>query len=207
MRGNLQTKARRQDVVTLDRSGFEDACADLMAQVTQDFRPDALIGIRTGGFYVAEAMARSAGSALPVLPLTCRRASTAIKEKSGAFKALVARLPRPLVDRLRVWEHAMLTRGGGTELGEPYRFDPDELSHLDRWLSCHGRGASLLIVDDAVDTGATLAHVMEAVAHRAPDGADIRSAVITVTTPQPRISPWYRLYDQQLCRFPWSFDA
>lgn len=172
-----------------------------------DFRPDAVIGIRTGGLHVAEAMARKSGLSLPVLPLTCRRASTTVKEKSSAFKALVSQLPRPLVDRLRVWEHAMLTRGSRVEPTEPYRFDPDELSHLDDWLSRAGQGVSLLVVDDAIDTGVTLSHVMDVVRKLAPEGADIRSAVITVTTRQPRISPWYSLYDQQLCRFPWSFDA
>lgn len=178
-----------------------------MQQVMRDFTPDALIGIRTGGLHVAQAMAESVGQVMPVLPLTCRRASTAVKERSGAFKALVTQLPRPLVDRLRVWEHAMLTRGSRPVSQEPYRFDPDELAQLDRWLSRAGPGVSLLVVDDAIDTGATLSHVMQVVRQHAPAGADTRSAVITVTTRQPRISPWYSLYDQQLCRFPWSFDA
>jgi hypoxanthine phosphoribosyltransferase len=65
----------------------------------------------------------------------------------------------------------------------------------------------MLIVDDAVDTGVTLAVVMEALVKRAPAAATIRSAVVTLTTTKPVIAPDYVLIRQKLCRFPWSMDA
>ena len=49
------------------------------------FPPELLVGIRTGGLVVAEAMARAAPHAMPVMPLTCRRASTGMKSR---FKLL-----------------------------------------------------------------------------------------------------------------------
>lgn len=173
----------------------------------QDFRPDALIGIRTGGLHVAQAMAGAVENRIPVLSLTCRRASSAHKDRAAALKSLVSQLPRPVVDRLRVWEHVMLTRRSRPVAPGPYHFDTGELAELDRWLAQAGGQPALLVVDDAVDTGATLSHVMDIVQRHAPAGSQVRSAAITVTTRQPLISPGYRLYDGQLCRFPWSFDA
>jgi len=198
---------RPADVVTFDQAAFDEACAALMQLVAQEGWPDVLIGIRTGGLHVAESMARSVGFALPVLSLTCRRATTAAKNRLGPMKKLVSSLPRPLVDRLRVIEHALMTRKpAAAPASGAYRFDPAELAVLEEWLGEAGPNPRLVVVDDAVDTGATLSLVLDAVSHRAP-GAEIRSAVITVTTERPLATPRHTLYRRQLCRFPWSLDA
>lgn len=65
----------------------------------------------------------------------------------------------------------------------------------------------ILIVDDAVDSGFTLADVVENIkAHT--NGADIRTAVITVTRKSAIIKPTYCLYrNSLLVRFPWSLDS
>jgi len=201
---------RQPDVVSFDKASFDEACATLMQQVVQDHWPDLLIGIRTGGLYVAESMAKSVDFSLPVLSLTCRRNSTGAKNRLGPVKKLIARLPRPMVDRLRVIEHAILTRKPSRARLYNFTFDQGELAVLDDWLREAGPKPSIVVVDDAVDTGTTLALTLDAVARHAP-GADIRSAVITVTTDRPWASPWatprYTLYRRQLCRFPWSLDA
>lgn len=198
---------RPSGVLSLDRDGFDGACAALMERALEDGTPDALIGIRTGGLYVAEAMARSQQGRIPVLSITCRRPTSSYKPGAGVLKSLVSSLPRPVVDKLRVWEHAMLTSRSRPAPSGGHRFDPEELEQLDRCLSEAGPSPSLLIVDDAVDTGATLFRVKEAVLGRAPPSARIRSAVITVTTPDPMAAPDLALYRGQLCRFPWSLDA
>ncbi|PKU23239.1 phosphoribosyltransferase family protein [Telmatospirillum siberiense] len=198
--------SRRPGVVTFDRAGFDEACAALMRLVVQDGCPDALIGIRTGGLYVAQSMAKAAGYTVPVLSITCRRPST--KYKSGsALKRLVTKLPRPIVDRLRVLEHAILTAKPKPPQQDDFHLDGDELKGLANWLEGAGQRPSLVVVDDAIDTGATISRVLDAVAYHAPPTARIRSAVITVTTPKPWALPRYTLYSQQLCRFPWSLDA
>lgn len=197
---------KQRDVVTFDRQAFDEACAALMQLVAQDGWPDALIGIRTGGVYVAEAMAKSIDFSVPVMSLTCRRPSTKTKSKFGAIKKIVSSLPRPVVDKLRVIEHAMLTKKPQKARPENYSFDLGELAILDDWLREAGPNPSIVVVDDAVDTGTTLSLVLDAVSHRAPGGL-IRSAVITVTTAKPWATPRYTLFRRQLCRFPWSLDA
>jgi hypoxanthine phosphoribosyltransferase len=178
-----------------------------MRLVVQDGCPDALIGIKTGGLHVAQAMAKAAGYTVPVLSLTCRRPSTRYKAKVAALKKLITRLPRPLVDRLRVVEHALLTHKPRSIERDDFQFDSEELAVLDEWLDHAGQRPSLVVVDDAIDTGATLSRVLDVVSRYAPPTAKIRSAVITVTTPKPWALPRYTLYRQQLCRFPWSLDA
>ena len=141
-----------------------------------------------------------------MLELTCRRPSTKLK-KGSAIKQVVARLPRPVVDRLRQIEHAMLTRKTPSLPAASYQFVAQELERIAAWIANARRAPSLLVVDDAIDSGATLLHVTDALRNLAPRGTTIRSAVITVTTSQPLIHPDYTMFHRQLCRFPWSLDA
>lgn len=193
-------------VLTLDTARFEAACAALLRMASAGQRPDLLIGIRTGGLTVAKAMARSAGYALPVLPVTCRRPSTQTKQRLPWLKAALARLPHGVSDRLRMIEHRMLTSAVPRRDEREHRFDAAELAELDRWLAQSGPAPAILVVDDAVDTGNTLLRVLEMLAQHAP-AASIRSAAITLTTAQPLARPDHVVYRGQLCRFPWSLDA
>ena len=158
MQNSLNLKQR--DVVTFDSAAFDEACGALMQLVVHDGFPDVLIGIRTGGLYVADSMAKSVGHSLPVLTLTCRRPSTSTKSKFGAVKKIVSSLPRPVVDKLRVIEHAMLTKKPQRSRPEGYSFDQGELDLLDDWLRQAGPNPSIVVVDDAVDSGTTLSLVL-----------------------------------------------
>jgi hypoxanthine phosphoribosyltransferase len=177
-----------------------------MTLVRANWHPDVFVGIRTGGYHVAEVMGRAFGSSRGVLPITCRRPSTRLKLASSYVRKVVSKLPRPIVDRLRLIEHGWLTRRASTPKRTTYQFDAGEIAELDLWLEKTGRRPSILVVDDSVDTGNTLIAVLDLIKQHAPD-ADVRSAVITVTTPAPLVIPDYTLFRQKLCRFPWSLDA
>jgi hypoxanthine phosphoribosyltransferase len=198
---------RKSGVITFDRASFEEVCAELMRLVDAHQPPDAIVGIRTGGFHVAEAMAREAGGKIPVLPLTCRRASSGLKSSLPFARDMIAMLPRPVLDRLRIAEHAIMMRRNPTQDVRPYHFDEDELSAIEAWMAESTRPRHLLIADDAVDSGTTLSRVFNALRELAAPSLTIQSAVITVTTNRPIMSPDYALYRRQLCRFPWSLDA
>ena len=203
---NVAVQERRA-VLDLDKVAFDEVCAELMRLAGAERRPDALIAIPTGGWHVAQAMAKAAGGDLPVLSLTCRRPSSKLKPGSSAVRRMVSGLPRPIVDRLRLAEHALLTRRPAAAPTAPYQFVEQEVEALQRWLASAPAQPSLLVVDDAVDSGATLSQVVDAIRRHAPTGASVRSAVITVTTDWPLIQPDHRMYHRQLCRFPWSMDA
>jgi hypoxanthine phosphoribosyltransferase len=197
----------RRSVLDLDRAAFDEVCAELMLRAGAECRPDALIAIPTGGWFVAQSMAKAAGGDMPVLPLTCRRPSSRLKPGGSVVRKMVSGLPRPIVNQLRLAEHAFLTRRPATAPTAPYQFVEQELETIERWMAGAPERPSVLIVDDAVDSGATLAQVVETVRRYAPPGADIRSAVITVTTDWPLIRPDHWIFHRQLCRFPWSMDA
>ena len=194
----------RFGVLTLSRSTFDSACADLLNRVEHDYRPDMLIGIRTGGLAVAEAMARASGRPLPVAAVTCRRLGTAAKRHVPWLASLVAALPLTLADALRIAELHLLSprraRGGRR------RVDAAEIAGIGARLGAGSQPVRLLVVDDAVDTGVTLASVMHALRDAYPE-ATLRSAVITVTLRSPLLKPDFALYQEVVCRFPWSLDA
>ena len=197
--------ARRRAPLTLRPAEFDAACADLMRMVECDFAPDLLVGVRTGGYIVAEAMARAAARSIPVLPLTCRRPTTRFKSLIPGLKPILARLPRPLLDRLRQAEHQLLA--GRRRQARLPPVDRHEAAAIGEWVTRSPRMTRMLVVDDAVDSGGTLATVLKTLPRVCPPGAQPRTAVITVTTENPAVEPDYALYRGVLCRFPWSFDA
>jgi hypoxanthine phosphoribosyltransferase len=188
---------------TLGQSAFDAACADLMRIVGRDYTPVLLVGVRTGGLVVAETMARL--GSLPVLPLTCRRPSTAFKSRVPGLKPLLATLPEQLLNALRRAEHHLVSVHRRTE--QPAWIDLAEAVAIGNWARILSRSARVLIVDDAVDSGVTLATVLQTVRDVCPPEVEVRTAVITVTTEHPVVAPDYALYRGVLCRFPWSFDA
>lgn len=164
-------------------------------------QPALVVGVRTGGHVVAELMPRNADTGL--LPITLRRASTAKKERSAVLRGVLARLPYSIGNLLRIAEHFVLNRLRSPRV-VPRQFDPSEVTAIVEFLRGRER-PYVLVVDDAVDSGVTLAAVVAELRGACP-AASIKTAAITVTTSAPLIEPDFRLYTHVLCRFPWSFD-
>ena len=172
-------------VMTLSDEAFAGACSRLEAATE---RPDVVLGIETGGRYVAESM----HAAVPHCYVRLQRGPTPRKSR---LRGLLARLPRPVADALRLAE-AWLR---GLRRPEPVEFRGE----LPRELQGKRR---VLIVDDAVDSGATMHAVREAVCRACPE-AQVECAAIAVTTRRPLVVPDKYLYSNVLIRFPWSMDA
>ena len=64
---------------------------------------------------------------------------------------------------------------------------------------------SILIIDDAIDSGKTMFVVNENIKRRFPK-AKIKIAVISWTLNESIIKPDFYLYKNILVRFPWSLD-
>ncbi len=170
------------------------------------YKPTLLVGIRTGGLVVAEGMAGSQQGSPPVLSLTCRRAGTKTKSRIPLLNQVLARLPRGIVDRLRLLEHRLLSARRKRAATVP-EIDRREAEAIARAAAAAPAAARILVVDDAVDSGLTLSVVLDLLRQICPAETELRSAVITVTLDAPRVEPDYALYRGVLCRFPWSFDA
>jgi len=175
-------------VITLSAASFKEECARL-SKTCEIYGVDVVLGIESGGKYVAEQI-------LPGLPhcsIALRRPSTDMK--GGLITKVLQRLPRKVADVLRVIEARMLEMRGARTI----HYDgpmPEELSGAN----------SVLVVDDAVDSGATMMAVLEAVRGYCP-GAVVHTAAIVVTTANPMIKPDVTLYEDVLIRFPWSKDS
>ena len=192
-------------VQTLVGPAFEAACASLMALVSTSYAPTLLVGIRTGGLFVAESMARSHSGTLPVMSLTCRRAGTRTKSRIPWLNQVLLSLPRGTVDMLRRLEHRLLSARRARRAVAP-EVDHQEARTIIEAIAA-APGARILVVDDAVDSGLTLGAVLQLLRNNTSTATEIRSAVITVTLDAPVVEPDYALYHGILCRFPWSFDA
>lgn len=180
-------------VTTLNKSAFEAACREL-EKVCRGFEPDLVAGIASGGVYVAELML----AGVKHCAVGCRRPSSKAKDSHSALWRIVRRMPLWLRDMLRRAEARMLARRSKPTLPEA-RIDVEDRAAIKS-------ATRILIVDDAVDSGATMKTVSDILRQINPQ-AQIATASITVTTRNPLVSPDYRLFaDLRLIRFPWSKD-
>jgi uncharacterized protein len=177
-----------------------------MRLVEVDYTPILVVGIRTGGLVVAQSMIRAASTPLPVLALTCRRELTPVKSRLKPVRTLLSALPQPAADLLRRVEHRLITAPRAC-LARPRQIDRAEAAAIGARVTMLPLPAKLLVIDDAVDSGATLATALQVLRDVCPQATEIRSAVITQTLDHPIVRPDYVLHRGTLCRFPWSFDA
>lgn len=188
-------------VKTLDDAGLNAAAIALNNFVFADFTPNIVIGIRTGGFVVAEAMVKNMANSSQLLAISKQRSST---QKKSMLKNILRLLPYFISDKLRIIEHKLLNSKPAVA-GEPFTPNESEFTALKNALLI-GENHKILIVDDAVDSGATMLAVADLVKAQAGVNSMVKTAAITVTTTAPLIQPDYKLYNLVLCRFSWSFD-
>lgn len=187
-------------VITITHEEFADMCSLLASRVADaGMTPDVIIGIKRGGSYVADRLC-------PYFPcakradVEMRRHSTKIKSHK-IIRTILRCLPHLLLNVARIIEsYCTRYRPLAGRIGEISL--PEDVSDL---LSYGPR--RVLVVDDAIDSGATMVNVVGQLKRLYPH-CDISIGVITVTTPHPAIDADFRLYhDSTLIRFPWATDS
>lgn len=192
-------------VITLSPALLDAACQQLSQRVkTSGYTPTLIIGIQTGGAEVARLLKRNFPE-VEYCEVRISRPTTKQKGK-GLTHRLLQYLPLGFCDMLRVVESRFNEwRSQGQR---PVRIGKLSLP-IEANLRLTSRPASqsrILLVDDAVDTGATLQMACEQLRSHYPD-VEVRTAVITVTTAHPACEADFFLYhNRTLCRFPWSND-
>lgn len=180
-------------VITLGGDKFSKACKSLQTLVeSAGFEPDAIMGIQTGGTYVAVNMFDK----LPHFNAGLKRQNVTLK--IGWKARIIKALPRFIQNALRIIESAYLE----------YCFKQPDIVPLepDRIDSLPDNVKKLLIVDDAVDSGLTLARTIAGI-RKAYPGIEIKSAVLTVTTKRPLVEPDFCVFERgTLLRSPWAVD-
>lgn len=185
-------------VKSLDDRQFEECCSKLASMIKTEWsNPDIIVGIKSGGKYVADKIAMY----FPEVSLTyavSRRPSTRKKKNVGKFLKF---LPTVILNGLRIVESMFLKNFGSRERQVTLKFGDLPANEPDN------RQIKILIVDDAVDSGETLLAVKNRISEMS-DNTEIKTAVITVTTDNPVIKPDYTVFDDKtLIRFPWSIDC
>lgn len=188
-------------VITLIGDDFKEACRLLKEKIDKQYKPDIVIGILTGGGYVGREISKAWPSA-KYIETSIRRKSTKKKENGLRHKVLQT-LPYFLLNWLRMAE--MIYGNIKAKRFNPKREGEFILSSdIDELLK--EKEQYVLLVDDAIDTGATLNLAYESLSSKYPL-AVIKIAVVTVTNNKPMIDADYYLYhDRILVRFPWSND-
>ena len=190
-------------VVTLTPPLLDKACAELSHCIKiGGFEPVLIIGIKNGGAEVARRM-RKDFCETDYCEVRISRPDTQQKEQGLAHKILQM-MPLWLCDVLRIAESRIrewLSRGK-----RPVRIGQMALPQEAESKLRQSKSPKVLIVDDAIDTGATIRMAKEQLQQQYAD-AEVRVAVITVTTAAPICEADYCLYhNRTLCRFPWSND-
>lgn len=184
-------------VITLHPSLLADACHQLSCRImAAGCHPSLIVGILNGGAEVARLM-RQDFADIPYAEVRMSRPSTQNKE-TGLMHRLLQFMPLWLCNLLRIVESRVV------ELRSKGRM-PERMGSviLDAEVPA---GGTILLVDDAIDTGATVSKLRQLLGEQYP-GVDVKVAVITVTTSHPVCDADFFLYhNRTLCRFPWSND-
>ena len=199
-------------VQTVGHEQFREGCGRLWDVAQQAFRPELVVGIRSGGWRVAEEMKLTrAPRDVVFVPLTCRRPTSDVKGKSRTFKLILKILPYFVLDGLRLVEYYALTLPRCRAVikhgaGEPRVPDAAEVDAVRSAAAGLRPGARVLVVDDSLDSGATLASVITTLRSVLPPDVAVRTAAFTVLGPAPIVDADFFLYRRINCRFPWSYD-
>lgn len=188
--------------VDLSGSNFKSACAELARLVSSDFEPDLFIGIPKGGQFTLEAMLEQLQPdySHTVLMISLSRPGTRLKEQLNLKRLVLRFLPLKVLNVLRQVEALFLyARDSVKPTYREVRFSDEQAKTIQA-------ARRILIVDDAIDSGATIEAVVSRI-KEVHSEVDVRVAVITKTRRRPRISPEFYLYERTLIRFPWSLDA
>lgn len=188
-------------VITAIGNDFDSLCDRLSKEIIKEFSPDVIIGVATGGRYVAERIEKNINVPLVII----KRQRNLTKKKSKLrLDSLLPLLPRSVNDLLRIAEIKFNERkfsksGRILSVGSVAHISGD-LEHL-------RGGKRILIVDDAVDSGGTFIDCINFLQPFLSENSVIKTAALNVTFDEPAFIPDFYLYKGYLIRYPWASDV
>ncbi len=164
--------------------------AQLAARVrAAAFAPSVIVYVERGARLIASALCDE---------FSCGAIAVTAERRGGSVKrtlaGIAARLPRSWRDALRRADERWLWKGAG----EPRPVRSAFAGSLN--------GHRVLLVDDAADSGRTIAGCLAWLAARGSRREDIRIAVLAATTPAGRAAVDDWVLDRNT-RLPWSSDS
>ncbi len=189
-------------VINLLGNDFNNACHSLYLKVYNDYHPDLIVGILTGGGYIGREIMKSFNKNTTYTEVKLQRGSTKAKEASH-IKLLLKSLPECILNLLRIAEVELLELKA--KFVKPNRYGTIRFSeNIERIL--REKNKKILLIDDCIDTGYTLDVIKKYIENNYP-GNEIKIAVMTTAHRHPIIEADYQLYKRVLIRFPWAYDT
>lgn len=152
------------------------------------FQPDLIAYVETGARLLAWELCREFG--VKAVAVEASRGGRGLKR---LLAPLATALPRRIIDSLRRAEELS---GVHRVTNRSVKLPPD--------LNLEGR--SVLLVDDAADTGRTIMAVRAALQSCRHPPAQLRAAVLAATMPEAVRAVDFHLLDRNCC-LPWSSDS
>lgn len=183
-------------VITLNKDLFLIKCEELHQKI--NLKPDIVIGILNGGRFVCNTLIDKQNFNKNIQLIKPNRYNR-LKKYRRIFKPLLKVLPYKVLDKFRIYESNKSRRS-------MQALKLDELSNLKVNIDLRVSSAqSILIVDDAIDTGRTM-FIMKNNVQKLFPNAEIKTAVISWTIDTSFIVPDFYIFKNTLVRFPWSLD-
>jgi len=192
-------------VVTLSGAGLTTAVGSLADNIRPEFIPTHFVSIASGGVEIGKSLrARIRPSAVSI-KVRAERPSTGLKKRVPFLAYALRFLPYLITDRARLIESRVLQ--WRNELRRERVANPLSQATVRVLSRIPARPETrVLVVDDAVDGGGTLAGILKGLDHVGEAGGLVRSAVIVITRENPIVWPDYYLMKDTIVRFPWSYD-
>ncbi|HBL6731991.1 TPA: phosphoribosyltransferase [Serratia liquefaciens] len=188
-------------VITVLNSDFDNLCFQLADKINAGYSPDLIVGIATGGEFVAKNIAERLN--LPTVIIKRQRASTKHKKKFKIAKVLPL-LPVFINNSLRIAEikynEWRFNRNGRAVSSGEVIFKEGDLRLLKE---CQ----NIVLVDDSVDSGGTFVDCIKYIKNQVGEGAAVRTAALNVTFSNPVVKPDFCMYEDILLRCPWANDV
>lgn len=180
---------------------FTYACSELALKVSYVYQADLIIGIHSGGAIVAQhVFLTELFKNTHLIDIATQRPSTQYKKKFRV-DIVLSFLPLWICNLLRVVEtqYAIKRFNSKSPVNRDVIVKDVDYAKI-------RKAERILIIDDAVDSGSTLLAVCKYIHHLNPL-AEVKTAALTVTFPQPIQRPDFALHEGVLLRFPWAADA
>lgn len=193
-------------VLDFNVEGFKEFLKEAFKEFPHHGQKILVVGIAEGGVPVAELVFnflidRSENS-VDLDFIEIQRPSTHQKKRNPKSKKILkfifSILPKFVLNQLRILEHKKLSQRRKSDLKREIQFsDLQNISLYDH----------ILIVDDAVDSGATMKTAVEHLGKKAGKATRLHTLSVVVTQSEPVYKPDYFWLSDVLIRFPWSLDG
>lgn len=181
----------KKKVMDVDLDLLRIMSIDLAKKIkAQGYKPDHILYIERAGILTGYEISKYFNT--PVSGIVSSRSGSCFK---SSVKSILRLLPRFITHFLR-----------RLELGSSIH-NVNSKRNVICQKPLPPKNKKILVVDDALDTGHSIAAVLNWLKRHDFDLSGVKTAVLTTTGKKHYISADFTLLDNTICAFPWSYDS